>query len=483
MTFEVKMTTVSPYLLALPEIFILVMGCAILLVGLFAPRREAIVFYLSLATLAIAAFLSWKTWGFLVSGPQLAFQNSFILDKLAVILKEFIYVSAFFTLIYSRRYNEARNIAFLEFYVLGLFAVLGSMVLVSAYNLLTLYLGLELVALPSYALVALRRDSKICIEAAMKYFVIGAVASGMLLYGFSLMFGATHSLEIATIASANLSGSTQVLFLIGLVFSVVAVAFKLGAAPFHMWVPDVYQGAPTSVTLFIGGVAKISAFALAVRLIAEALPGLVVQWQVLLIIISILSMAVGNIAAIIQTNLKRMLAYSSIAHMGYMLLGFLCATPQAYSAALFYTMSYVLMTLAAFGMILLLSQQGFEAENIKDFAGLNERHPWFALMMLVVMFSLAGIPPLVGFIAKLGVLEALIQAHLVWLAVIAILFAVIGSYYYLRVVKAMYFDHGVATESTDCSMMVKIMMSVNTLLVLLVGVFPAWLFDVSHAAF
>lgn len=478
------MTLVSPYLLALPEIFLLVMACAILLVGLFAPRRESWVFYLSLASLIVAGFLSWKTWGWLGSASSsLVFQNSFILDKLAVILKEFIYVAAFFTLIYSRHYNQDRKIAFLEFYVLGLFAVLGSLVLVSAYNLLTLYLGLELVALPSYALVALRRDSKICIEAAMKYFVIGAVASGILLYGFSLIFGATHSLEIPAIAAANLTGPNQALFLIGLVFAVVAVAFKLGAVPFHMWVPDVYQGAPTSVTLFIGGVAKISAFALAIRLITEALPGLVIQWQLLLIVISLLSMAVGNIAAIIQTNLKRMLAYSSIAHMGYMLLGFLCATSQGYSAALFYTMSYVLMTLAAFGMILLLSHQGFEAENIKDFAGLNERHPWFALMMLVVMFSLAGIPPLVGFIAKLGVLEALIQVHLVWLAVVAILFAVIGSYYYLRVIKVMYFDRGLAVSHDSCPMMVKIMMSVNTLLVLFVGVFPAWLFDLSRAAF
>ncbi len=473
---------------AIPEIFVLIMACVTLMVGVFAEKWKNISYYLVQITLVIATWLTWHVYAnFDLASVVHTFHDSFVLDKLAVVLKIFIFLSAFLTFLYSRQYNDERRIPANEFYVLGLLSVLGMMILVSSYNLLTIFLGLELLALPIYAMVALQRGKARCIEAAMKYFVIGAIATGMLLYGMSMIFGATHSLDIAQIAKviSATPGTQSLIFVFGLVFLMAGIAFKLGAAPFHMWVPDVYDGSPSSVTLFISTAPKIAAFGLIIRLLVEALPGLHVQWQEMWIVIALLSMAIGNIVAIAQTNIKRLLAYSSIAHMGYMILGLACGTARGNAAALFYMISYVIMTLGAFGMIILMSKAGFEANEISDFAGLNNRNPWLAFLMLIVMFSMAGIPPLVGFIAKVGVLEALIQVHLVWLAVVAILFAIVGAYYYIRVIRVMYFND-VPVENNEpirFSGDATIALTLNGIAVLVLGVFPGALFSLSHLTF
>lgn len=372
-----------------------------------------------------------------------------------------------------------------EYYVLGLFSILGMMVLVSADHLLSLFLGLELFSLPVYAMVALHRDVKACSEAAMKYFVMGAIASGILLYGISMLYGATQTLFIPLIAHtiASTPPSQQLILTFGLVFVVVGVAFKLGAVPFHMWVPDVYEGAPSSVTLFITSAPKIAALGMAVRLLVDAMPGLSQEWQQLLVIIAILSMAVGNLAAVVQSNIKRMLAYSSIAHMGYMTLGLLTATPDGYAAATFYIIAYAIMSLIAFGMILILSKAGFEAEKIDDFRGLNTRNPGLAFLMLLVMFSMAGIPPLVGFMAKVAVLNALIVTHQLWLAVVALLFAIIGAYYYINVVKVMYFEDPKIKTPVVWSWSSKITLSLNGLVILFLGLSPGLLFNICRSVF
>jgi NADH-quinone oxidoreductase subunit N len=366
---------------------------------------------------------------------------------MASVFKVFIMGSAMVAMVYTRHYLIQHSLFRGEYFVIVLLAVLGMMVMVSGSSMLTLYLGLEILSLSLYTLIAIARDRSVAVEAALKYFVLGAIASGLLLYGISMVYGISGSIvisEIATFASNSSIDSRETLILnFGLVFLVIGVAFKLGAVPFHMWVPDVYEGSPTCVAMLISNVPKIAGFALAIRLLVEAMPGLALQWHEIFILVAILSMAIGNIVAIAQTNLKRMLAYSSIAHMGYMILGLACATPDGDAAAMFYIVSYSVMTVAAFGLITLVSRQGFEAENIDDFSGLNSRNPWLAFLMLLVMFSLAGIPPIVGFIAKLGILEALIQVHLTWLAVVALLFAIIGAYYYLRVVKVMYFEEPV----------------------------------------
>lgn len=471
---------------ALPEGLLAFMGCTILLLGVFFPKMKNLPYHLTRMTLVVAGLLTVFLFVFVFNKQDtLVFYNTFILDRLAVVLNIFILFSVFLAITYSRYYHRERQIPDLEFHVLALFSTLGMLILVSSHNMLTLFLGLELLSLPTYAMVALRRDQSFCVEAAMKYFIIGAVASALLLYGLSLLFGATQSLDFSAIAAlVNMVPSQQNLILItSLIFIVVGIAFKLGAAPFHMWVPDVYEGAPTSITLFIASAPKIAAFGMAIRLLVEAMPGLHIEWQHLLIVVSLLSMTVGNIAAIVQTNIKRMLAYSSIAHIGYMLLGILCATPNGYAAALFYVVTYSLMTLVAFGILTLLSHSGFEAEKMEDLAGLNNRNPWLAFVMLVVMFSMAGIPPLVGFIAKLSVLEALIRVHLVWLAVVAILLAVIGSYYYLRVVKVMYFEQGHLSSPIICKPDVNRAITVNGVLLLLMGILPGWLFSLAHWVF
>jgi NADH-quinone oxidoreductase subunit N len=347
------------------------------------------------------------------------------------------------------------------------------MVMISGSHFLTLYLGLELLSLSLYALVALQRDSKVATEAAMKYFVLGALASGMLLYGLSMIYGATGSLEVAKVAATlpNLDHlNTVVVF--GLVFVIAGLAFKLGVVPFHMWLPDVYQGAPTAVTLFIGSAPKIAAFAFVMRLLIDGLGGLVADWQPMLALMALLSMAIGNITAIAQTNIKRMLAYSTISHMGFLLLGFLAGSENGYSSAMFYVVVYVLMSLASFGMVLLLSRAGFEAEQLNDFKGLNRRSPWYAFLMLLVMVSMAGIPPTVGFYAKLSVLQAALQAGYLWLVVAAVLLSVIGAFYYLRIVKLMYFDEPTDTAPIQAHADMSVLLSVNALAILALGILP-----------
>jgi NADH-quinone oxidoreductase subunit N len=472
----------------LPELFILLMSCAILMTGVFskhgAPRAS---FYLTQLTLILALLLTGHVFAALSPSSFYAFDRLLVVDKLSFTLHLFILMAMFFTFWYSRAYNEDHHIPANEFYVLGLLATIGMMILVSSQNFLTLFLGLELMSLPVYAMVALMREKSRCVEAAMKYFVIGSVASGMLLYGLSLFFGATHSLDLSRVSQGMIvmMQNQQLILYFALVFVIAGIAFKLGAAPFHVWVPDVYDGAPNSVTLFISAAPKMAAFGLALRFLTEAVPGLSIQWEHVLIVMAILSIAIGNVVAVVQSNIKRLLAYSSIAHIGYMLLGLACGTARGDAAAYFYMITYALTSLGAFGMITLLSQSGMEMNELSDFSGFSNRNPWLAFMMLIMMFSLAGIPPFVGFIAKVGVLEALIKVHSVWLAVVAIIFSIIGSYYYIRVVKVMYFEEDKSTvkKSIVVSQSLVAAASMNGLLLLLLGIFPTQLFILCHAVF
>ena len=455
----------------LPEVFVLSMTCAILLLDLFlADDLRYVTFGLTLATLVGAAIITLATFNTM---PVLAFSNLFVDDTLSDLLKLMLYLAVAVVLIYSRSYIKTRDLYRGEFFVLVLFALLGMMVMVSASHFLTLYLGLELLSLSLYALVALQRDSRNATEAAMKYFVLGALASGMLLYGMSMIYGATGNLELAKVAATIPSlDHLDTVLVFGLVFVVAGMAFKLGVAPFHMWVPDVYHGAPTAITLFIGSAPKIAAFAFVMRLLVDGLGELVADWQPMLVLMAMLSMAIGNIAAIAQTNMKRMLAYSTISHMGFLLLGFLAGSANGYSSAMFYVLVYVLMSLGGFGMILLLSRAGFEADQLEDFKGLNRRNPWYAFMMLLVMVSMAGIPPTVGFFAKLSVLQAALQAGYLWLVVFAVLMSVIGAFYYLRIVKLMYFDEPTDTAPIAAHADQRVLMSFNGLAILALGVLP-----------
>jgi NADH-quinone oxidoreductase subunit N len=449
----------------LPEIFVFSMACVILMADLFlSEERRYASCGLALVTLVGAALLTLRQFG----TPVNAFHGMFVGDLLSDTLKLVILALTFFVIVYSRDYLSARGMYRGEYFVLTLFAVTGMMVMVSAAHFLILYLGLELLSLSLYSLVALRRDSVPATEAAMKYFVLGALASGMLLYGLSMLYGATGSLEIAAVRKAIASMSPDNMILIfGLVFALVGLMFKIGAVPFHMWVPDVYHGAPTSVTVFLSSAPKIAAFAMLMRLLVGGLEGLAGSWQTMLMIMSLLSIAAGNLIAIAQTNFKRMLAYSAIAHMGFFLLGMLSAGPNGYSSSMFYVVVYAAMSLGAFGMVILLSRQGFEAESLEDLRGLNRRSPWFAFLMLLLMFSMAGVPPTAGFYAKLLVIQSVIDAGFVWLAVIAVLFAVVGAYYYLRVVKLMYFDAPVDSTPVTARFDVRALLSVNALALIL----------------
>jgi NADH-quinone oxidoreductase subunit N len=477
------------FIIALPEIVLLAGACALMLVDLFVKsedRRASFVMAqcVLLACAAATLFVLLGTGGILMH----AFNKLYVADVMAHMLKLAAYGAVSMALAYSRQYLLDRGLLQGEFLTLLLFALLGMMVMISANSFLTVYLGLELLSLCLYALVALNRDSAASTEAAMKYFVLGALASGMLLYGMSMIYGATGTLNLNEVAKqiATLSkDSTQHAFLIfGLVFVVSGIAFKLGVVPFHMWIPDVYHGATTAVTLVIGTAPKLAAFAMAMRLLVNGLLDLAHDWQQMLVILALLSMAIGNITAIAQTNLKRMLAYSTIAHMGFMLLGLLSGVvggnwlnaADAYAAAMFYTLVYVLMSLGSFGMLVFLSQKGFECENLEDLKGLNRRHPWFAFILLLLMFSLAGVPPTVGFYAKLAVLSAAVNAGQVWLAVVAVLFSLIGAFYYLRIVKLMYFDEtsdafkGAAPAAGNNG--TRVLLSVNGLALLALGVLP-----------
>ncbi|CUI40281.1 NADH-quinone oxidoreductase subunit NuoN [Achromobacter aegrifaciens] len=473
------------FALATPEILLLVFGLAILLVDAVSnhPERKPtfLLTMLALGVLTVVSALQWKNG---VVGST--FNGLYVTDELSHLLKIASYIAVAATLVYGRVYAQLRDMMRGgELYVLTLFALLGQMAMISSGNLISIYLGLELMSLALYALIALRRDNVVATEAAMKYFVLGALASGFLLYGMSMIYGATGHLDLAEVSKVIAAGKAEKLALVfGIVFLVSGLAFKLGAVPFHMWVPDVYQGSPTAVTLILGGAPKLAAFAITLRLLVDGLHGLAADWQPMLMILAVLSLAIGNLTAIAQTNFKRMLAYSTISHMGFVLLGLMSGSvagkPElssaAYGASLFYMLTYVLTTLASFGIVLLLSRQGFECEHIDDLKGLNRRSPWHAAIVLLLMFSLAGIPPLVGFYAKLAVLQALVSAGHVTLAVIAVLFSLIGAFYYLRVVKVVYFDEPAA----DAAPMVATcgqrgVLSVNGALILILGILPGGL--------
>ena len=487
-----KLSWVSVY----PEIVLLVMACLILLVDLtITSARRTGTYVLSLLTLGAVGLLQllYADAGQTVYG----FGNMVVSDPMGNWLKCFAVVAVMVTLVYGRPYAADRGmLRGGEFFTLSLFALLGMFIMISANNFLVLYLGLELLTLSSYALVALRRDHGVATEAAMKYFVLGAMASGFLLYGLSMMYGATGSLDIGQVFKAVNSGQIRRQVLVfGLVFIVAGLAFKLGVVPFHMWIPDVYQGAPTAVTLLIGGAPKLAAFAIVMRLLVEGLLPLAIDWQQMLAIMAVGSLLIGNLAAIAQTNLKRMLAFSTISQMGFVLLAMMSgvvagkvdmlALENAYSSAMFYVVSYVLTTLAAFGVILLLAREGFESEEIADLAGLNQRSPLYAGVMAVCLFSLAGLPPLVGFYAKLSVLQSLVASGLptyIGLAVFAVMMSLIAAFYYLRVVKVMYFDAPITATTVSAPTDVRVVLCINGALLLILGILPGGLMNLCAQA-
>lgn len=481
------MITSADFLPLVPEIFLLCATCALLLTDLFVSQeRRGFIHFLALAILAVAAILTLRG----VPGvtlPVRVFAETFQRDAAGDLLKLFIYLVTALGFVYAKPYLKDRGLFKGEFYMLCLFAVLGMMLMVSAGSLVVVYLGLELLALSSYALVALDRDNRLATEAAVKYFVLGALASGMLLYGLSMMYGATGTLDIARIYEVAVAtqGDQRTMLLFGVVFIVVGIAFKFGAAPFHMWLPDVYQGAPTAITLFIGSAPKLAALGMAYRLFDNSLGGLEADWRIALAWLAVLSLVIGNLVAIMQTNLKRMLAYSTISHVGFLFMGLANGTPDGYASAALYAICYALMAAGSFAAIILLSRQGFEAEEISDYRGLFRTHPWFALMILLLMASLAGIPPLFGFWAKLAVIRAALDADLLWLAIAGVVFAVIGAFYYLRVIKVMFFD----PPSDDVRIVpqadpqLRWVFSANALAMLVLGIFWSPLLEMCLAAF
>jgi len=460
-----------------PELFILGLACLVLVVDLFIDDEQRIFTYaFAQVGLIFAIFITLSVGH---EGVDIVFDGSYIRDGMSDVLKVSIYMITIGAFLYSKEYLVERGLFKGEYYVLGLFAVLGMMVMVSSQSFLVAYLGLELLSLSLYTLVAFDRDSKTGSEAAMKYFVLGAIASGMLLYGISMIYGATGALDFTTVTSALITGETASIVLVfGLVFVVIGLAFKLGAVPFHMWMPDVYHGAPTPVAQFLSSAPKIAAFALAMRLLVDGMMPLHSDWQQMLIILAVLSMALGNVIAVAQTNIKRMLAYSTISHVGFIMMGLLAGTPEGYSASMFYTIIYAATSLGAFGIIILLSRKGFEAENLDDYKGLHERSPWFAAMMMLFMFSMAGVPPTVGFWAKLFVLDAVVSVDLTLLALVAVFFSIIGVFYYIRIVKLMYFDKAEDSMPIVSNIDTRIALSVNGVLMLALGFFPAALLTI-----
>ena len=480
--------------LVLPEILLLISAMAILLIDAFSndPRRT-LTYALSNATLFVLFLVTWWQWTDGVQGSS--FYGMVVADSLSYFLKLVSYLAVFATLVYGREYIQSRDmLRGGELYVLMLLALLGQMIMISAGNLLVVYLGLELMSLAMYGMVAIRRDHARSTEAAMKYFVLGSLASGFLLYGMSMVYGATGSLDLVKVSESVGAGGMELALVFGVVFIVAGLAFKLGAVPFHMWVPDVYTGAPTAVTLALAAAPKLAAFAIALRLLVSALGELTIDWQPMLVILAVLSLAVGNLTAIMQTNFKRMLAYSTIAHMGFVLLGLAAGSPEgtvvakglfqqvasintsAYGSALFYMVTYVLTTLGSFGVMMLMSHEGFECETIDDLKGLNKRNPLLAGALLVLMFSLAGIPPLVGFYAKLVVLQAVVNTGMLWLAVVAVLFSLIGAFYYLRVVKVVYFDEPSPDRViNDVATVPASLLTVNVGLLVILGLMPGGL--------
>ena len=462
------------------EIFLLCMASVVLLVDVWLPdRHRRLTYQLSQASLAGAALLVLATFP---EARVTTFGGMFVADQMAAVLKMSLLVVSGFGFFYSRVHLEPRGLMRGEYFVLGLFAVLGMMVLVSAGSFLTLYLGLELLSLSLYAMVALDRDSRLGCEAAMKYFVLGALASGMLLYGISMIYGSTGSLDLASIAeSIAAPGPMRLTMVLGLVFVVVGVAFKLGAVPFHMWVPDVYEGAATPVTLFIATAPKIAAFGMLMRALVDGLGGLVADWSQMLVVLAVLSMAAGNVIAIAQTNIKRMLAYSAIAHVGFVFVGMASGTSAGYAASMFYVLTYALMALGGFAMVIWLGRAGMEADRLEDFKGLNDRNPWFAFMMLILMLSMAGVPPFVGFWAKWSVLREAVAADMTWLAVVAVLFSVVGLFYYLRVIRLMYFESPSDAAPVTALAAMKVVVSANALAILALGIYPGALLKLCAA--
>ena len=474
---------------AYPELFLLGAACLILIADLFvSDAKRVVTFYWALIAVIGSGALSVQL---LIDGAtHYSFGGMYVGDAMSYALKAFAALAVALTLIYSRQYAADRQIMRGELYVLSLFALLGQMIMISGNNLLVLYLGLELLSLSLYALVALQRDSKTSTEAAMKYFVLGALASGFLLYGMSMIYGATGSLEIADIAREASAAHGSKVFVFGVIFLVVGIGFKFGAVPFHMWVPDVYEGSPTAVTLLIAGAPKLAAFAMTMRLLVQGVPALAGDWQQMFAILAVLSLIIGNITAIAQTNLKRMLAYSTIAQMGFVLLGFMSgvvvgkpdAATDAYSASMFYVVVYVFTTLGTFGIMMLLARSGFECDQISDLKGLNRRSPWMAFVMLLLMFSLAGIPPTVGFYAKLAVLRSVIDAGHLWIAIIAVMLSLIGAFYYLRVVKVMYFDEPTDQAPIVSTQDARAFLALNGAFIIVFGLFGDLLLQLCIAA-
>lgn len=475
---------VAELLFALPELFLLFAISLILLFDLFVSQRlKQFTYYLTQLALLITGFLAFN----LIGENATIFSGTFVLDSLGSTFKVFILGFAIIALVYTRHYLKAHELLRNEYFILAMMSILGMMVMVSGHSLLTLYLGLEIMSLSLYALIATARDRASAIEAALKYFVLGAIASGLLLYGMSMIYGISGSLDISQIssfASASTLGSQQTLILnFGLVFLVIGIAFKLGAVPFHMWVPDVYQGSPTSVTMFLSTVPKIAAIALLIRLLIDGLGELQHYWADLFMILAVLSIAIGSLVALTQTNIKRMLAYSTISHIGFVLLGFVTGVVDGYGAAVFYVLAYILMSLAAFGSIIVLNRKGFEADQISDFQGLSKHSPWFALIMLVVMLSMAGVPPFIGFYSKLFILQQVVAEGYVILAITAVIFAVISAYYYLQIIKTMYFDDVDKEILISAPLDMKVVLSINGILILVVGLMPSFWMELSVSLF
>ena len=475
----------SDILVALPEVFLLAAVFCVLILDLFLAKSMKIVtFLLTQFSLLVTALLIYNSMGYdpTAATPVLkhiAFNGMYVKDALADVLKISMLLIASAAFIYSRAYQRDRDMYTGEYFSLGLFAILGMMIMVSANSMLLLYLGLELLSLAMYAMVALQRGNGRASEAAMKYFVLGAIASGMLLYGMSFIYGLSGHLDLAGIAAYIKTQDvlSNLGLLLGLSFILVGLGFKLGVAPFHMWIPDVYDGAPTSVTQFIGTIPKLAAFGMVFRLLAEGLGDMQQSWQQILIFLAVLSVGLGNVIAIAQTNIKRMLAYSTIAHMGFVVMGILAGSQAGYSATLFYTITYAITALGGFAVIMLLSRKGYEADQLSNLKGLSKRHPWYAFMMMIILFSMAGIPPTVGFYAKVMVIQSVVDANLVWLATFAVVMSVIGAYYYLRAIKIMYFDapddEAVIGEDKVVSLDFSLLLSANGLGLVLLGIMPS----------
>lgn len=477
------MTLLENIHVAIPEMIILITACLALLSDLFFRHKlKSIAFYISCVGIIVSAAVSFV---FIGSYKLLIFNKLFISDDISHLMKLFIDITVLLSFVYSQNYLDERQMPTGDYYVLGLFSTLGMMILVSAHSLLSLYLGLELMSLPLYAMTAIRRTDSDASEAAMKYFVMGAIASGMLLYGISLVYGATGKLDLLDVANAVAVNWQQqnTLFAFAMVFILAGVGFKLAAVPFHMWAPDVYQGAPSSVTLFISTAPKIAALGMALRFLTIGLVDITMQWQQIILVMALLSTGIGNLLAVIQTRIKRLLAYSAISHIGYALFGVLAASSAGYAAALYYILVYAVMSAAGFGLVVLMSNHGMEIDSIDDLKGLNKRNPWLAFMMLLVMFSMVGVPPTVGFFTKLLVLKALVDVHMTWLAVVGLLFTVIGAYYYLRIVKIMYFDQPENEDIVRIGTGNTIVYSLNCLSLLYLGIFPGALIAACINAF